>query len=101
MKTRSGKESQGVEISAKNSATPSKIQKTNTPKKQNKEDALTSLIKSIQKENAAPKLVEAEGVDSKVENDDKNPSAPTNKVVPKVIRGKPKSGRPWKEVKQK
>lgn len=64
-----------------------------TPKKQ-KTDALVSILDEIKEENAAAKSATEDGA--------AKPAAAEKPIqLQKTLRGKPKSGRPWKDVKQK
>lgn len=94
MKTRSRTASQSVanensEIQVEN--------KKKSPKKQNNNSLVASIISSIKEENLVKQSAEVESNLPKA--DVKRPTQ--KKVAPKVVRGKPKSGRPWKEVKQR
>lgn len=88
MRTRSRTASQSV--AADESADVQIESKKKTPKKQNNDALVASIISSIKEENSAKK------------NDENSNKQPVQKVsAPKIIRGQPKSGRPWKEVKQR
>lgn len=60
--------------------------------KQSTDALVANIISSIKEENSVQKPTE-------VETAKKTP--PVKVAGPKQIRGKPKSGRPWKEVKQR
>lgn len=76
------------------------IDESSTPSKVQKADALVAnLLGSVKKENGTvSKSTELRGNDKQgAQEKTKLPK----KTAPKVIRGLPKSGRPWKDVKQK
>lgn len=74
--------------------TPSKVQKADT--------LVENILKSVQKiQSPSENGIQLKGNDKLPASEKtKLPKVPSN-AVPKVIRGQPKSGRPWKDVKQK
>lgn len=95
MRTRSRTASQTVEVDEKTSKT---VENNKTPKPKKSTNALvTSIISSIKDENSERKTNKT--------NDDLNSNGGNHSVekksMPKAIRGLPKSGRPWKDTKQK
>lgn len=66
-----------------------------TPKKQKTDALVASILDEIKEENAAAKSATEDGA--------AKPAAAAEKPIKlqKTLRGKPKSGRPWKDVKQK
>lgn len=94
MQTRRRTASQSVENTEK--AVAVKVEKKKKVQQKPRNDALVaSIITSIKEENSTQKAAEANGNSSA----SKKPSTKT--VLPKMVRGLPKSGRPWKETKQK
>lgn len=71
--------------------------KQKTPKKQKKDDLVASILNEIKEENAVAKSTKTESVANGTTKQD----PPKQQPLQKNIRGKPKSGRPWKDVKQK
>lgn len=106
MQTRSRKISEAVVDAPK--ATPVKnikrtkttsAEETATPSKVQKADALVdNILKSVQA-SKSPNAASSES-GNQLKGNDKLPASEKTKL-PKVIRGQPKSGRPWKDVKQK
>lgn len=94
MRTRSRTASQS--IASDENAEVQVQSKKKAPQKQNSDVLVASLINSIKEENSAKKSDE-----KKPENGELNSVPAKQSVGPKVVRGKPKSGRPWKEVKQR
>lgn len=68
--------------------------KKKAPQKQNNDSLVANIISSIKEENSSKKSDEKQ-------NENGNSTAVKKSTAPKVVRGKPKSGRPWKEVKQR
>lgn len=90
MQTRRRTASQSVENTEKPVETKKKVQQKPKP------DALVaSIITSIKEENSTQKATEANNTSNASKSVSKKPAAP------KTVRGLPKSGRPWKEKKQK
>lgn len=94
MKTRSRAASQ---IVANESVEVRVEGKKKATKKQSNDAVVASIISAIKEENTAKISIEADS--SSDLNAAKNPSR--SGAAPKVVRGQPKSGRPWKEVKQR
>lgn len=95
MQTRRRTASQMVE----NAEKPAKAGAESKKKAQQKPSADTlvaSIITSIKEENSTQKGPEANGSSSNASK-----KSGTKTVMPKMVRGLPKSGRPWKEKKQK
>lgn len=110
MQTRSRKisEAVGETTGVTPKATPAKttkrvkatsIEETATPSKVQKADALVeNILKSVEK--AKSPIIAPSVTGNQLKGNDKLPSSEKTKL-PKVVRGQPKSGRPWKDVKQK
>lgn len=110
MQTRSRKISEvvGEATGVTSKATPTKntkrtkttlIEETSTPSKVQKADALVdNILKSVQATKSPIAASSENG--NQLKGNDKLPASEKTKL-PKVIRGQPKSGRPWKDVKQK
>lgn len=95
MRTRSRTASQSV-AADENEDVQIKIKKK-APQTQNAVDLVASIIGSIKEEKSTQKSNELNDKNS-------NPNAGktlVRKHVTQSVRGKPKSGRPWKEVKQR
>lgn len=91
MKTRSRTVSQSV--AADEIAVVQVGPKKKAPQKQSDDALVANIISSIKEENTT----------KKTNNDSNSNSNATKKPVQKIanIRGQPKSGRPWKEVKKR
>lgn len=79
-------------------ATPSKVQ--------NSDALVENILKTVQKTKSPNATSPGNG--NQLKGNDKLPAAEKTKLpkliknpLPKAIRGQPKSGRPWKDVKQK
>lgn len=84
--------------SSEEAMTPSKVQRADT--------LVENILKSVRK-TKSPNTASSEN-GNQIAGNDKLPASEKTKLlkvgsnsVPKVIRGQPKSGRPWKDVKQK
>lgn len=89
MRTRSRTASQS--IAADENTDVQVPSKKKASQKQNNDALVANIISSIEEENSSKKS-------------DKKPNKNGNStavIAPKVVRGKPKSGRPWKDVKQR
>lgn len=93
MKTRS-RRSTAAENAPKEESSPIKVAKA-TPKKQNASALVADILNQITEENAKAPATNNQANEA-VEVKTSQP-----KQREKEMRGKPKSGRPWKEVKQK
>lgn len=94
MKTRSRTASQSI-AADENTDVPVQSKKK-ASQKQTTDVLVASILSSIKEENSAKK---SDG--KKDENGTSNSTAVQKSVGPKIVRGKPKSGRPWKEAKQR
>lgn len=93
MQTRRRTASQSVENTEK---PVEKVEKKKKVQQKPIADGLVaSIITSIKEENSTQKVAEANNGSSATKKASKKP------VAPKTVRGVPKSGRPWKEAKQK
>ncbi|XP_031625437.1 coiled-coil domain-containing protein 86 [Contarinia nasturtii] len=98
MRTRSRTASQSV--AADENADVQVVNKKKTPQKQNNDALVASIISSIQEENSTKETEVKNNENSHTKTNGSKP--PVQKVnAPKMIRGQPKSGRPWKDVKQR
>lgn len=95
MRTRSRTASQSVEVDEKASKS---VENSKTPKpKKSANASVANIISSIKEENSATKSNKTtNNLKSNGEND-----SVEKKSMPKPVRGLPKSGRPWKDTKQK
>lgn len=97
MKTRSRTTSQSIAVD-ENVAKEAKVVSTRkVSQKPSSNAVVASIISSIKEENSAQKLSEAKSTSDS--NGQKNSAL--KKAGPKAVRGLPKSGRPWKETKQR
>lgn len=91
MRTRSRTTSQSVEVVESPAKTVGSKKKAQP--KQSSDALVASIISSIKEENSTPKSAET--------NSNNQKSSVQKKAGPKHVRGLPKSGRPWKETKQR
>lgn len=91
MRTRSRTTTQSVEVVESPAKTVGSKKKAKP--KQSSDALVASIISSIKEENSTPKSAET--------NSNNQKSSVQKKAGPKHVRGLPKSGRPWKETKQR
>lgn len=100
MQTRRRTASQSVENAEK--PVEVGIEKKKKVQQKPRTDALVaSIITSIKEENSTQKAIETNSESVIQLHSSASKKANTKPAVPKTVRGLPKSGRPWKETKQK
>lgn len=97
MNTRSGKKSQAAVPEEKVEKVNKSATKTKSAKSKNTDALVANIIDSIKEENSKETEVNSTSNET---NQVKKP-APKKIGQKKPVRGLPKSGRPWKEVKEK